>query len=161
MTPNQRRKADAEAQAALQRAPVTDRVNVEPAILHGMTVTEAQVIGAVALALCLLAGAVVYAATGYWQFMLILAIFGTGAVLWFASLYLARIKRGRPDGYYSHAIHLWLAGRGLAKSRFMTYHGFWGLGRTLDLSLVSALHPRAERPAQAFPSSSFSPSSTP
>ena len=144
MTPNQRRKADAELEAAHQRAPITDRVNVEPAILHGMTVTEAQIIGAVSLVVFLLVGALIFGLTGLWQVLLALAVFGPALVLWFSSQYLARIKRGRPDGYYTQAIHLWLAQRGLVKPQFLTHHGWWGLGRTLDLSLVSPLNPPPE-----------------
>ena len=49
MNPRSRAQASAEAEAARQRAPITDRVNVEPAILNGMTVTEAQWIGLLAL----------------------------------------------------------------------------------------------------------------
>ena len=80
-----------------------------------------------------------------WQFMLVLGTFGPAFVLWFASQYLARIKRGRPDGYYTQAIHLWLAHRGLATPKFLIYHGWWGLGRSLDLSLASAFEPPPEK----------------
>lgn len=131
------------------RAPVTDRVNVEPAILHGMTVTEAKVIGAVSLAIFLLAGGIVSAATGRWQAVMLMAVFGPALTLWFASQYLARIKRGRPDAYYTQAIHLWLVGRGLATPRFITHHGWWSLGRTLDLSLASPLDPPPEKPLRS------------
>ena len=53
-------------------------------------------------------------------------------------------KRGRPDAYYTQAIHLWLAQRSLAKPRFITYHGWWSLGRSFDLSLASPLEPPQE-----------------
>ena len=101
MNPRSRAQASAEAEAARQRAPITDRVNVEPAILNGMTVTEAQWIGLLALVVFLLVGFLVFLVTGFWQVWLLLSTFGTAMVLWFASLYLARIKRGRPDAYYT------------------------------------------------------------
>ena len=145
MTPRSRAQASAEAEAARLRAPITDRVNVEPAILNGMTVTEAQWIGAVALGIFLLVGGLVFLVTGFWQVWLLLAIFGTALVLWFASVYLARIKRGRPDAYYTQAIHLWLAHRGLTRPKFITYHGWWSLGRTLDFSLDSPFDPPVEK----------------
>ena len=144
MTPRSRQQANADAEAARQRAPITDRVNVEPAILNGMTLTEAKVIGSVSFVVFMLIGALLFSVTRYWQFMLVLGTFGPAFVLWFASQYLARIKRGRPDGYYTQAIHLWLAQRSLVKPRFITYHGWWSLGRSLDLSLASPLEPPQE-----------------
>ena len=145
MTPRSRQQANADAEAARQRAPITDRVNVEPAILNGMTLTEAKVIGSVSFVVFMLIGALLFSVTHYWQFMLVLGTFGPAFVLWFASQYLARIKRGRPDGYYTQAIHLWLAHRGLATPKFLIYHGWWGLGRSLDLSLASAFEPPPEK----------------
>lgn len=145
MTPRSRQQANSDAEAARQRAPITDRVNVEPAILNGMTLTEAKVIGSVSFVVFMLIGALLFSVTHYWQFMLVLGTFGPAFVLWFASQYLARIKRGRPDGYYTQAIHLWLANRGLATPKFLIYHGWWGLGRSLDLSLASAFEPPPEK----------------
>lgn len=139
-----RAQANADAEAARQRAPITDRVNVEPPILNGMTVSEAQVIGAASLVVFLLVGGLLFAVTLRWQFVLLLGIFGPIATLWFASLYLARIKRGRPDAYYRQRIDFWLAARGLARPKFITHDGWWSLGRTLDLSLASPLEPPTE-----------------
>lgn len=119
-------------------APITDRVNVEPAILNGMTASEAQVIGLVSLALCLMLGGALLAATGWWQALLLAALFGPLVILWFASKYLAKIKRNRPDGYYSQALHQKMAGWGLATSKFIDHTGYWSLGRTLPFSLASA-----------------------
>lgn len=140
--------ADA-AESARTRAPVTDRVNAEPSVLNGMTVTEAKVIASVSLALFLVFGGLVLAFTRVWQVMLLLGLFGPVATLWFGSIYLQGIKRGRPDGYYSQAIHLWLAQRSLGKPKFIRHHGHWELGRTLDFSLVSSLTPDADADADA------------
>ena len=117
------------------RAPVTDRINVEPAILRGMTVTEAKVISIVTVPLFVVLGGIVLLLTGFWQFILVLGIAGPLVTLWYASAYLQRAKRGRPDGYYTQAIHLWLAKRGFAANQFLSHHGQWDLGRSLDLSL--------------------------
>ncbi len=133
----------------LKAAPVTDRVNVEPSILNGMTVTEAKVIALVSFGVFLVIGGIIFATTGLWHALFLLAIFGPMAVLWSASLYLQTIKRGRPDAYYSQAIHLWLVERSLAKSNFIRHHGFWELGRSLDISLASPLEPPVEVPARA------------
>ena len=145
MNPRTRAQATAEAEAARQRAPITDRVNIEPAILNGMTVTEAQWIAGIAMVVFLLIGGLLYLVTGLWQFVLLLTVFGTALTLWFGSQVLARVKRGRPDAYYTQAIHLWLAHRGLTRPKFITYHGWWPLGRTLDFSLDSPFDPPVEK----------------
>ena len=145
MNPRTRAQATAEAEAARQRAPITDRVNIEPAILNGMTVTEAQWIAGIAMVVFLLIGGLLYLVTGLWQFVLLLTVFGTALTLWFGSEVLARVKRGRPDAYYTQAIHLWLAHRGLTRPKFITYHGWWSLGRTLDFSLDSPFDPPVEK----------------
>ena len=83
--------------------------------------------------------------TGLWQLMLLPAIFGPIAALWVGSAKLQDLKRGRPDGYYTQALHLWFARKGLSKSRFLTYHGQWSLGRSLPFSLSHPLDPQAGR----------------
>lgn len=140
------RAAEAHA-AALARAPITDRVNVEPSILNGMSVTEAKVIGAAALVVFVLIGLAVLATTGMWQVLLLGSLIGPTLTLWFGSEFLARLKRGRPDGYYTQALHLWLAGRGLAQPKFITYQGWWSLGRTLEMRIASPFNP----PREEFP----------
>jgi len=144
MSTRTRSQAAADIEAVRHKAPVTDRVNVEPSILNGMNMPEAQVIGAVSLVVFLIIGGLVFSVTRLWQVWLLLSLIGPTLALWFGSLYLARIKRGRPDAYYTQAIHLWLAQRSLVKPRFITYHGWWSLGRSLDLLLASPLEPPQE-----------------
>lgn len=127
-------------------APLTAHVNVEPSIFNGMTTTEAKVIAAAALAASLFMGTIVTVFTGLWQVLLMLAIFGPMAVLWFSSTWLARIKRGRPDGYYTQYLHLWAARRGWVRCRFIGHEGWWDLGRSFEGSLASPLQPPREVP---------------
>ena len=127
-------------------APITERVNGEPAILNGMTASEAQVSGLVSLVLCLMLGAFLVAVTGFWQALLLVTLFGPLAVLWFSSKYLAQIKRNRPDGYYSQAMHLWLSARGFTSCKFINHDGYWSLGRTLPFTLASAFPVTAHEP---------------
>ena len=101
--------------------------------------------GLLALVVFLLVGFLVFLVTGFWQVWLLLSTFGTAMVLWFASLYLARIKRGRPDAYYTQALHLWLVQRGLAGAKFINHHGWWSLGRSMGFSLESPRHPPEEK----------------
>ena len=141
-------------------APITDRVNVEPAILNGMTASEAQVIGLVSLVLCLMLGAFLVAVTGFWQSLLLVTLFGPLAVLWFSSKYLAQIKRNRPDGYYSQSMHLWLAGRGFTSCKFIHHDGHWSLGRTLPFALSSAFPVTAHDAPVRSRASSTAPNAT-
>ena len=130
---------------ARSRAPVTDRVNVEPSVLRGMTVTEAKVIAGITVPFFVLLGGVLFFLTGVWQLLLMLAIFGPIATLWFGSAYLQELKRGRPDGYYTQAIHLWLARHGLVRSRFITHDGQWDLGRSMGFTLEAPFKPPPAR----------------
>lgn len=116
-------------------APLTDRVNVEPPILRGITSTEAQVIGILSLVACVAAGLLVYAITGFWQLILLFSIFGPLMTVWISAGYLATIKRGRPDGYYGQAMRLWAIRHGLMRPRFTLHDGGWGLGRSLGMPL--------------------------
>jgi conjugative transfer region protein (TIGR03750 family) len=117
------------------RAPVTDRVNVEPAILRGMTISEAQIVASVSLVAFLVLGAILWRLTGFWQIVLILGIFGPSACLWYASSYLAQVKLNRPDAYYTQAIHIWWANLGVVSCKFTRHTGYWSLGRGLGLDL--------------------------
>lgn len=130
------------------RMPLTDRVNSEPAILHGMTASEATWLGGLSLLIyTLLTGMVIYA-SGLWQ-LLLAPLIATIGTLWFGSMWLQRIKRDRPDGYYGHALQLWLSRHGLSQARFVRHDGYWSIGRTESLSLRAALAPRAEALASA------------
>jgi conjugative transfer region protein (TIGR03750 family) len=131
-------------------APVTDRVNVEPSILNGMTFTEAKVIALASFGASLVIGGIIFAATGLWHAPFLLCVFGPMGTLWFASLYLQTIKRGRPDAYYTQAIHLWLVERSLAKPKFIRHDGYWDLGRSLDFSLASPLVPPPDVSSTSF-----------
>jgi len=126
---------DAAAPARGPSAPLTDRVNVEPPILRGMTESEAAVIGLAAFAVWLLVGTVLALVVGLWQILLAAAVFGPIVTLWKASAVLARIKRNRPDGYYRQALVMDLAAYGLSRQRFIRHAGYWSLGRALSFSL--------------------------
>lgn len=135
----------------VRHAPVTDRVNAEPAILNGMSSSEAYWIGVLSMAVNLLIAGMILAITGLWQLMLLIPLMGTAAILWCASLYLQKVKRGRPEAYYTQAIHLWMAQRGLTRSRFLRHQGYWSLGRSLGFSLVSPLDPAPQEACEVGP----------
>lgn len=110
------------------RTPLTDRVNTEPAIINGMSASEANYIGAVSLALSLLAGGVLFAVTGFWPLLIIVCMCGPLCALWYGSLYLQKVKRDRPDGYYVQSAHIWLSDSGIIKCRFNRHDRFYEIG---------------------------------
>ncbi|RMX08143.1 TIGR03750 family conjugal transfer protein [Corticibacter populi] len=121
------------------KAVITDLVNSEPNVFQGMNVTEAAFIGGISMVVFLVAGGAVFAATGLWQAILLLAVFGPLVVLYLASAQLAVIKRGRPDGYYGQAIHRWLAARNVVTDKSISRSGGWDIGRRI-LGFESPFH---------------------
>lgn len=144
--------------ARTMRAPVTDRVNFEPAILNGMTVREAYWVAGLSFMVMLFLSGLVFMVTRHWQVVLLVPLMGTCACLWIGSQYLQSIKRGRPDAYYTQALHMWMVDRGLRQETFLRHDGYWSLGRSLDLSLSSPLNPA---PDGAFAADRLPPARTP
>ena len=109
---------------------ITDRLNAEPAIFKGCSLSELtyMTIGSAViwLPICLIVAAILGSVT---------MGFGIGGVMvvfsvMFASSIFRRLKANRPHGYYQLALHLWLARHRLVKSPFVTRSGIWDLGRT-------------------------------
>lgn len=122
---------------AHQKAAMTDRVNVEPPILNGMTASEAKVIAIVATAFWGLIGALLSALLHIWPIFIVSLVVLPITTLWIGSIRLATVKRGRPDGYYGQAMQLWAVKRGFAKNNFIGHDGYWDIGVTSDLVLSS------------------------
>lgn len=118
-------------------APLTDRVNTEPPIINGMSATEGGYVAAISLAFFLVVGFLLYLVTGYWHFIFASAVIGPFAVLWQASLYLRTVKRNKPEGWYVQAARLWLEDHGPGRKRYLRHHGYFELGRRLDLDAAS------------------------
>lgn len=130
---------DAQREVTTRRSVMTDRVNVEPPILNGMAASEAKVIAIAAVSFWGSIGLLASMLTHFWPILIISLIVFPIATLWVGSVRLATVKRGRPDGYYGQAIHLWLAKRGLG-SRYIRHDGYWDLGTTFDLSLAAPMN---------------------
>lgn len=123
-----------------QKAAMTDRVNVEPPILNGMTASEAKVIAIIATAFWGLIGALGAALFHIWPIFIVSLVVLPITTLWVGSIRLATVKRGRPDGYYGQAMQLWAVKRGLGKNKFIGHDGFWDIGVTTDLTFSSELN---------------------
>lgn len=112
-------------------APLTDRVNAEPAIIHGMSATEGAYIGAAAFGTGFGLGFLIFLVTEFWPLILIFSIGFPIIFLWYGSMYLQKIKRGKPEGTYTQALHIYFAKAGFFKSRYLTHDGYFELGRRL------------------------------
>ena len=134
--------------AVALRAPLTDRVNADPPIFNGMTASEGVKIAVLCLIVYIIVGGLLTLLTGVWPILPGVTLFGTIATLWYGSLYLAKIKRNRPEGYYNLAINLWLAARGFAKHKFILRSDYWSLGRDMPFGGFTSplvVHDRAAR----------------
>lgn len=113
-------------------APLTDRVNAEPAIINGMSATEATYIGCASLAISVVLGGGLYLLTGYWHFIILLGITLPMVIIWYSSFYLQSIKRSKPERWYFQAFRIYLARKGIVKSRYITHDGYMELGRRIN-----------------------------
>ena len=129
-------------------SPLTDRVNADPPILGGMTAAEGVRIAVLCLLVYGVVGLIILGMTGLWPAALVVTLFGTLGTTWYASLYLAKVKRGRPEGYYALAIHLWLAGRGFVKSKYLLHPTYWSVGRFMPFGGFESPLVVRERPAK-------------
>lgn len=123
------------AQTAHTRAeaPLTDRANREPAILRGLTSSEAQLAIFIVMPIYTVIGLVVAFVTRIWALGVLIASLAPMLTVWALAGWLATIKRNKPDYYYLHRFNFWLAKNGLRKSRFIDYAGYWELGRDLPV----------------------------
>ncbi len=111
-------------------APCIDRVNVEPAILLGLSSSEAVWTIAAAFAIWVPVGLAVGLATRIMAIGVLVATLMPLATVYLAALKMAAVKRDRPDLYYLHLFRQSLARRGLRRSRFIVHSGGWDLGRS-------------------------------
>lgn len=88
-------------------------------------------VGAVGFIVSACIGLFIVFMTGKFLFMALLCIAGPLLVLWYGSLYLQKIKRGKPEGCYVQAARIWLANFGFMKSPYLAHDGFFELGRRL------------------------------
>ena len=109
---------------------LAERLNVAPCIFRGCSSGELLVLAASAscvwLPLCVLltwlAGSPGMGLGLAGVAIVANVVLGAGA--------LARLKRGRPEGYYQHRVRLLLARAGVVRSPFIDRQGVWSLGRT-------------------------------
>lgn len=106
-----------------------DRLDREPVIFRGLTHTElfflaqagALVWFPLALLVCWCLGAAVFG--------LALGLVMTLATVMLGGSWLQRRKRGRPDGWFSQRIRIWLQDRGWVNYGFRRHSGYWDIRR--------------------------------
>lgn len=112
-------------------APLTDRINAEPSILRGLSLSEAWLAIGVSfgvwIPVSLLIGLLMQHLPAAVIFM------GAGPIftVWALSGWLAQTKRNRPDYFYQHKFKRWMAAKGWWPSRFVHTNGAWDIGRSL------------------------------
>lgn len=111
--------------------PLTDRANREPAILRGLTSSEAQLAIYIVMPIYTAIGLVVAIVTRIWALGVLIASLAPMLTVWALAGWLAKVKRNKPDYYYQHRFNFWLANNGLRKTRFIDHDGFWETGRDL------------------------------
>ncbi len=121
------------APVPIAQAPLADRANSEPAILRGLTASEASLAGLVAFPAWMLVGVVVGAVTRIWALAMLIASLAPMLTVWVLAGKLALLKRGRPDGFHLQRMKLWLVDSGLARGVLIRHHGNWSLGRALEV----------------------------
>ena len=109
---------------------ITERLNAEPAIFKGCSLSELSFMVGGATIVWL--PACVMLAGIFGSFTMGFGVAGVLIVLTviILSSVFRRLKLNRPNGYYQLAIHRWLAKEGIVKSPFITRSGVWDLGRS-------------------------------
>lgn len=113
------------------QAPLSERVNNEPAILKGLSSSETTVAALCFTPLWFVIGGLLSLLLQRWQIVMALTIIGPAVSVWYAAGYFATLKRNRPDHYYQHAFVVWRHRLGLSKTPFIVQRGPWELGRIL------------------------------
>lgn len=120
------------ADIEVDAAPEIDRVNVEPAILLGLSSSEALWTISVAFAIWIPIAGVISAMSSSFPLFILLATSLPLVTVWIMAKKMAAVKRNRPDLYYVHAMRKWAAMKGIRRSRYLTHVGEWDVGRSFQ-----------------------------
>lgn len=117
-------------------APLTDRVNAEPAILRGLSSSEALMAIVLSFAFWIPVSLVIGFAVGHLQVSVIFMGAGPICTVWLLSGWFQKVKRDQPDYVYLHKYKKWMAAKGLSVPRFLSRSGYFDIGR----SVPNAIH---------------------
>ena len=126
------------ADIEVDAAPEIDRVNVEPAILLGLSSSEALWTIGVAFAIWIPVAGVVAAMRSSFPLFILMATSIPLVTVWIMAKKMAAGERNRPDLYYVHAMRKWAAMKGIRRSRYITHVGEWDVGRSFQDVVILA-----------------------
>lgn len=135
------------ADIEVDAAPEIDRVNVEPAILLGLSSSEALWTIGVAFAIWIPIAGVIAGLKSSFPLFILLATSLPLLTVYFLAKKMAAVKRNRPDLYYVHAMRKWAAKKGIRRSRYITHVGEWDVGRSFQFKAAA---PRKRRSSFTF-----------
>ena len=107
-----------------------ERLNREPAVFRGLTVSELLIALLVGLATGATAGAIPAVLWRNWSFVPGCALPGGAQAILCGGRWLARLKRGRPESWLYRARELKLARFGIGTQRFVLHDGVWAIRRS-------------------------------
>ncbi|HEY4437199.1 MAG TPA: TIGR03750 family conjugal transfer protein [Lelliottia sp.] len=107
-----------------------ERLNREPAVFRGLTVSELLIALSCGLLFGALAGIFPAVLWRNWSFIPGSALPGGALAILSGGRWLARLKRGRPESWLYRALELKLARVGIGAQRFVLHDGVWSIRRS-------------------------------
>ncbi|EAS5420478.1 TIGR03750 family conjugal transfer protein [Salmonella enterica] len=107
-----------------------ERLNREPAVFRGLTVSELLIALLAGLAAGAVAGTILAILWRNWSLIPGSALPGATLAILCGGRWLARLKRGRPESWLYRALDLKLARVGIGAQRFVLHDGVWAIRRS-------------------------------
>ena len=107
-----------------------ERLNREPAVFRGLTVSELLIALLVGLATGAIAGTIPAVLWRNWSLIPGCALPGGALAILWGGRWLARLKRGRPESWLYRALELKLTRVGIGAQRFVRHDGVWAIRRS-------------------------------
>ena len=108
-----------------------DRLNDEPSVFKGCSVTELTTLAIVAGVLWLPISLLITAIFGAITMGFGIAGVGVVGTVVLAAGRFQKLKSGRPNGFYLQQLRCWLDSRGIVKAPFIRRSGYWDIGRSV------------------------------
>ena len=107
-----------------------ERLNREPAVFRGLTVSELLIALLSGLAIGALTGLLLAVLWQNWSLIPGSALPGGALAVLSGGRWLARLKRGRPESWLYRALELKLTHFGIGAQRFVLHDGVWSIRRS-------------------------------
>ena len=107
------------------------RLNAEPVIFRGCSVSELMLLVMISAAVLIPASLILCGLFGYLMMGVGLGLMLVIATVVIGASVMQRLKRGRPLGYYQLRVRLWAEALPLVRSPFIRQSQVWDIGRRL------------------------------